>query len=269
MGGKALWQRSHPAGPERSFLHLQKVAQMRSEIHFPIQRAPVVTAGGVWNTTTYEPWGPERPDIMSDWGIGAEISLSFMPGKGSPKGDKIGLIQSVKALNNGIADPTGHEAVPLNDQGLAIDRDKGESGERTTNPVYGAHNTKTKKATGLTGNVPKSGENKYGIRNRIGANKPATLWDKPSSAVNPGEISKTFETTAVVLEGKQAGNYLGSVSWGYRRSKGAKKPHLDPATLTLASFGNPTEEFLSAAQSWNEAATNKEGENLVKVPIPK
>lgn len=232
-----------------------------------IQRV-ITTAGGVWDTTQYEAWGPKRPDPMSDVGFGAEISLQFMPGKGAPFGDKIGLVQTVTALAGGKPDPTGFEAVPLNKEGRAIDRDRGEHGQRNTNPVYGAHNTAHSSASKLTENVPKQGLNTYGKRNRFSKNSPAKLWDMPSSALGRGEIGKSFETSAVVLEGAHAGTYLGSVGWGYKRPADAKQPVLEPTALTKLSDGNPTPEFVEAARQWNEQGKTDEGDALVPVPIP-
>jgi hypothetical protein len=232
-----------------------------------VQRV-IATAGGEWDTEKYEAWGPAKPDPLSPLGIGAEISLHFTPGKGAPYGDKIGLIQTVTALAGGKSDPTHDEAVPLNKEGRAIDRGKGEGGARNTNPVYGAHNTGDSHASELTHNVPKAGENTYGKRKRAGKNTPARLWDQPSSTPGPEAISKSFETAAVVLEGKHAGTYLGTVAWGYKRDAGAKKPVLAPTVLTKVSDGNPTPEFLEAAQQWNDQGQTDEGDKLVPVPIP-
>lgn len=226
-----------------------------------LQRA-VDTAGGTWDTTKYEAWGPKRPDYFSPLGVGAEIALNFMPGKGSPFGSKIGLIQTVTATKDGVPDPTGMEAVALNNSGTAIDRIEG-----STSPVYGVDNTPLKKAQKLNDNLNKEGENTYGVRNLIGNNQAAKLWDMPSSDVSEKAlILKTFETAAVVLEGKNKGTYLGSVSWGYESPSGKKEPELKPTTLTMSSFGTPTQEFQNAAEEWNDAK-GPEDDNLVKVPV--
>lgn len=233
-----------------------------------VQRS-VITAGGSWDTSTYQAWGPASPELGAPMGIGAEIALSFTPGRGSPIGRKIGLIQSVKAQYNQKADPTGDEAVAPDEQGLTIDRSKGMHNERTTSPVYGAFNDQDRQAQSLTESLPKDAENAWGRRNRFLKNEPARLWDKPSSDVRGGETLKLFETAAVVLEGAETGQYLGTVAWGYHRAKGQKgAPDLAPAALTKVSDGNPSQEFRTAARHWNEAPANADGNALVPVPLP-
>ncbi len=231
-----------------------------------IQKVLLQTAGGAWEAVTYKAWGPGRPEPGADKGIGAEMDLKFTPGSGAPRSVKIGLIQTVTALVNGASDPTGFEAVPLNDSGRAIDRDTGGM-VPTSSPVYGAHNEEGKVATKLKHQLPDSGENTWGMRYWTGANKAARLWDKPSSAIDHrGSISKTFETAAVVLEGRSKGTYLGSVAWGYHRDAGSKAaPTLVP--FSVVSQGNPSADFLEAAGDWNRADKNR-GTPLVKVPIP-
>lgn len=231
-----------------------------------VQRLPITTNGGVWDTATYAGWGPGRPDKHSPYGIGVEIDLSFLPGAGSPKGQKIGLIQTVTAVAGAKADPTGYEAVPMSKAGRTIDRDMGDEA-RTSSPVYGVYNTETSTAKKLTDGLSGAGPNTYGMRNRVGPNKAAKLWDKPSSAIDHSmAISKTFETSAVVLEGKEKGKYLGSVSWGYSRERGSKgPPTLKP--FAKVSDGNPSADFFEAATAWNAAGTNGDMP-LVSIPIP-
>ena len=266
MGAKAMQMSRSGTPPLRSPVGYRRETGSGSAA----QRVAVDTAGGQWKTTTYEAWGPGYPDLLgSPKGIGAEIAIEFTPGTGAPIGKKIGLIQTVTATVNKKPDPTDRETVPLDKQGRAIDRDKGDDTAPTTSPVYGVHNTSASSAHTLAGGVQKLGENTYGMRNRFLKNKPAKLWDKPSSAVGKlsDEVGKHFETAAVVLEGPNSGQYLGSVKWGYVKPAGKKEPQLDSPGLELCTFGNPSENFVAAANAWNEAARPK-GQELVKVPVP-
>ena len=244
----------------------------------PVQRV-IKTAGGVWDTTEYEVWGPGRPPSEGgggDEGVGATISLHFTPGSGAPFYAKIGLIQSVKALANDKPNPTGWEAVELDDDGRAIDRDYRGNGADNTSPLYGAMNIKTskggksprvKETPKLSDNIKSDNKSSaYGMRYRFSKNKPATLWDEPSSVL--GKVSKEFETSAVVLEGRREGTYLGSVGWGYKFEPGHSGPEKLP--FRKLTDGNPTVEFMAAAQKWNDQkVTRNERRPLVQVPIPK
>ena len=243
-----------------------------------IQRVKVTTSGGVFETLKYEAWGPSRPDVISELGVGAEIELTFDPAN-APPGDKVALVQTVKAVKNAKRDDdtdalykqlAGKEGEPS--YLTAIDRQGVSDTSRVANtsPVYGADNkSKEKIGSRLSDNLPDegNGSNSYGVRNRFSKNKLARLWDKPSSDADwENEVSKHFETTAIVVEGKKAGTYLGSIRWGYKKKMEARKPELDPAVITKVSDGNPSADFLHAAKRWNE--TTNEENALTPLPIP-
>ncbi len=81
----------------------------------------------------------------------------------------------------------------------------------------------------------------------------AWLKDAPDldAAENSGQI---FETAALVLKGKQAGRYLGSVKWGWESKDTTDAQKLD---LAPVSKGDPSPNFLEPAKKWNEATVNK------------
>lgn len=61
-----------------------------------------------------------------------------------------------------------------------------------------------------------------------------------------------FETVALAVEGKQAGTYMGSVSWGWSID-GAGTFTQKP--LTLVSKGDPSKSFIAAAKQWNSVGS--------------
>ena len=229
----------------------------------------VDTNGGRWDTTVYAPFGPDRDPVTRARTIGADIRLEFLPNSTMPRGDKIGLIQTVRTITEGLPTFAGglNDAVAVRGQdtanrdniGLAIDRADDAS------PIYGSTGRPAKgKLKNSTNFVP---GNQLGKRCWFGANEKAKLYDAPRTDAVPNS-SQRFETTAVVLEGSAKGKYLGSISWGYTYAGGnGAVPVLLP--LTLVSLGDPSAAFLEAAQRWNTSgARSSTGDALAPVLAP-
>jgi hypothetical protein len=245
----------------------------------PIQLTQIRTGGGVWDDHgSLKALGPGIIDMFSsDSSVGAEISLDFTPGRGAPFGDGVGLIQSVHAQvrkteqGKTRADPTGFEAMPLDEHGRAIDRGRDDAeSPAPASPLYGVNDVEGHDSGSLADTPEKSEGTAIGRRRRFSTNLPAKLWDKPSSDYgnNNWTVGKSFETTAVVLEGEHKGDYLGSVRWGYEKSPDDKKTRLAPA-LVKASNGQPTDDFLESASRWNAGDGHREGDpDRVPIPIP-
>lgn len=75
--------------------------------------------------------------------------------------------------------------------------------------------------------------------------KEEALFDRPQGSAN------MFETTALGLEGRDAGQYFGSVKWGYEKKPG----DIEPKDIQLVSMGVPSQNYLAAAKLWNNART--------------
>ncbi|WP_293273906.1 hypothetical protein [Nannocystis sp.] len=92
----------------------------------------VDTFGGRWDTTQYAAYGPLRGIGDDGRMVGANITLEFLPNKNVPHTDKIGLIQTVRSLKNGVVSLvpglntnvaiTARTATTPDRVGLAIDR---------------------------------------------------------------------------------------------------------------------------------------------------
>ena len=113
---------------------------------------------------------------------------------------------------------------------------------------------------------------------------PAGLVDEPLGATLKGQ-SKTFETVALAIEGTDTGKSYGSVKWGFKIEGTVAAPKVAATDITLASSGNPTDNFTEAAKQWNRSRTqgtlkvavdpaevmkgNADGSNLTKGSLPK
>lgn len=71
------------------------------------------------------------------------------------------------------------------------------------------------------------------------------MYDRPQGSAN------MFETTALGLEGRDAGQYFGSVKWGYEKKPG----DVEPKDIELVSMGVPSQNYLAGAKLWNNTKT--------------
>ena len=264
-----------------------------------MQRAPVPTNGGEFDTTNYT--------VTSDGvGGGCDIRLKFTPNDlvETPL-RTIGLTQTNTrvASATGTAAPTdpkpGLVGQPVltgrslganqGDPGRLIDRVEyapdpttgGTSTLPTTNPMYGVHNTPANAAAGtaekvsgsLTDTAP-GGNATFGSRVKKPDGTfdpiPATLHDTPYMTLGGKQWRDTFETTALIMDGPMKNTYLGSVRWGWK-ADATGTVSLDPATLQLVNAGAPSSDFMAAAQKWNDQtikdSTTGTVHNTVDLPI--
>ena len=93
--------------------------------------------------------------------------------------------------------------------------------------------------------------------------KDAALYDGPTLANAAQDSRQVFETTALAIDGEQAGTYYGSVRWGWRTDGDGNFTKLP---LEAVSMGNPSETFMDAAELWNESE-DADGNETVDLPI--
>jgi hypothetical protein len=234
-----------------------------------IQLSEATTAGGLWEAKNYKP-------IRDGSLFGADMTLHFEPTH-PVESEMIALVQTVKTLKSTERNPdvetpdfiNDHNATMAlpgmsSDEGRAIDQPSKYSTD--TNPIYATSGDKS--TTLEDGKVTKTG-NQHGFRRAKKRHdeedfvQRAILTDRPTfhREFDEQEWQKTFEVTALVLEGMLANMYLGSVAWGFRREGGVDK--LDP--LTVVRQGPPSAEFMDAAKRWNASTVN--GKETVDLPI--
>jgi len=174
---------------------------------------------------------------------------------------KIGLSQSLQRLSNGTAftiNPTTANRMVGSGPGAGHYLDRVAT---ATNPIYGAANltgSQTLADTAATnaprGVTPSTSNASYELGHRFMASgtprvKNAWLDDTPERAPSPNS-SAEFETTALAIEGAQAGTYYGSVKWGYQRNSAGV---LSLIPFALVSQAVPSQNFLAPAEAWNRA----------------
>jgi hypothetical protein len=252
-----------------------------------IQRAPVQTNGGSFDTTAYSPIS--APTGAVGEGLGAHIELEFTAND-LVESTKIGLIQSVKAMKSsaaggardtvatGVGDPEEGQLImgPGGvDPGREIDRAVHPGGRAlpNTSPIYGVHNSAASTATALGDGTPTTGTSQWGSHTKDPTTHaflpavPARIDDTPGRGIEfAGQTYEhTFESTAIAIEGPIAPNtYLGSVSWGWR-SNATGNVTVDP--LTLVQAGAPSAAFMGAAAQWNAATFHDTGSGAAATPV--
>jgi hypothetical protein len=205
---------------------------------------------GKFDTTKYDKVGPAGGEY------GLDIKLTFDPDVKKVDATKIGLTQSIKYQLAGTAVglyPNHHDRMVKgggDGDGSQIDR---FGGGPFGNPLYAANSpTGKEKNLGDTPTVAGWGQHGWAYKDKGGQHHQiAKLNDTPTLPGRTKNAAQEFETAAVAVEGKQAGTYMGSVSWGWS-SDGAGKFTQKP--LALVSGGAPSKGFLAAAKQWNSVA---------------
>lgn len=200
---------------------------------------------------------------------GVSMTLYFHPGEKVTAG-KIGMMQSVKAVNNGkdiYSTPDSADRVIGSGPGAGYSLDRVET---MNNPIYGSMDLPSGQGLDQTNernpgftdqDAPgkksiTGGMNTYSLGHRNSATdvKDAWLFDEPGLSTPIGESSMTFETTAMALDGAMKGTFLGSVSWGWSKSKNGDVKKKD---LKLVSASVPSANFIQPAAAWNATKTLK------------
>jgi len=216
----------------------------------------VKTAGGTWTAARYVAITRYNHAPCH----GAFMRLEFEP-EHPADATKIALVQSVTVAKNRrmyYGNPTIKDRSVV---GTSIDQD-----ESSRSPLYADD-----PATGGGGlgssdvaTNPQGGD--HGHRYFDGDAwkvKKAWLKDMPHLREVDEFSFQVFETTALALEGTDAGTYYGSVKWGWWESNGGVL--LVP--LRVLSYGSVTDEFKASLKKWNQTRTS-EGEVPQQLPAP-
>jgi hypothetical protein len=268
--GAGRWQPDSAAGRRLLAHELAHVVQQGGgDASLGLAAAPPVvqrveTLGGTWSTDNYTLTFDAAGNHE-----GCEIDrLRFKPNE-QVDATKIGLVQTVNAVDNGVLDP-------VNATATARMIPAGEAGEGTyidrlasrRNPIYGM-NDPTGADQSLGGSAP-AGNAEWGFRFRptffgmvLELQNDATLYDGPARPGHGPSSHQIFETAALAVEGAQAGTFYGSVQWGWR-TDASNTPSLVP--LSVVSVGVPTVSFRTASDLWNTNPTST-GAATIDLPI--
>jgi hypothetical protein len=215
-----------------------------------LQRAPIETNFGKFDTTKYDAVGPAG----SEYGV--DIVLTFDPDTTKADAKKIGLTQTARSVLAGAAvalRPSQRGRIVSSGTGEGRQIDRIASGPYA-NPLYAAAAPGATDKLETTPTVPGWGQHGSNYKNDKGkaVHEPAKLIDTPTLPGHGKNAGQTFETAALAVEGAQSGTYMGSVSWGWQSDAAAKFTKLP---LTLVSKGDPSADFVAAAKQWNAWTT--------------
>ncbi len=208
-----------------------------------VQLASFPTFYGEFKDKTYKPIKENGVDIELEFHAGPTVNAT-----------KIGLTQILKSELGGVSAPIGPTQAERMvtggwAEGTYLDRLAARN-----NPIYGGQQLTGTDDLTDTGNSSGTYHLGWHFKDAAGAeqSKEAYLHDTPTRAGRGNNSGQMFETTALAVEGAQAGTYYGSVSWGWEVD-GSNKFSVLP--ITVVSKSAPSEKFFKAAEKWNAATS--------------
>lgn len=193
-----------------------------------------------------------------------DANITFEPGDNTDA-TKIGLTQVCKAQKNGNIEPIDpSERTKMTNNGSAIDRLS-----NMNTPIYGSdtlgagkgledtkqdNNRKKPDATNLEPGVDRNASYELGHHYKEKEEDPdfktknAGLYDGPTISGGANSM-REFETSALALDGKDKGEYYGSVKWGWEKDGTGVLKKID---FDIVSRGVPSKNFMEAAEKWND-----------------
>lgn len=192
----------------------------------------------------------DKENKLTTNGKELNFELEFNPKK-ETNATKIGLVQAVKRSVGGTAiaiDPNA--AMKMSDAGYRIDQHS-----EYPNPLYATTKnlvSGTTDKTELANYETNTYWGQHAIKNDDDWTQPAKLKDAPTTNKGKANAEKVFETTALAIEGTEKGTYYGSITWGCNTdASGVVTKH----DIAKASDGNPSDNFMGAAEKWNAGKT--------------
>jgi hypothetical protein len=241
-----------------------------------LQRSPVATSGGDWETFQYAPrkdFNEQLDRVPEAQGTrGVDIMLRFTPND-SVDAELIGLTQSAQSVVAGapmVKPKQAARSIPAADA-KPIDTGPGETDEGThidqsalgNNPIYAVDGDTDSLAADAT-----AANGQHGWHYKDAAGQPKTqeaeLVDTPRRDGAQTDSHQVFETTALATKGAQLGTYYGSIRWGWRTDAAG---NLTTIPLEKVSDGVPSSTFLKAAGLWNQGASESGAANI-DLPLP-
>jgi len=218
--------------------------------HSPaVQRAALPASDfGTFTMAKYDKLGP----LNGEYGI--DMELDFDPDATKVNAKNIGLVQTVHSKlgskDTQLFPVEKQRAVTDGDaKGTQIDR---YGGGKYGNPLYPTDAPAAADKLETTATVPEWGQHAFNYKEGdTPKHQIGKLIDKPTLPGRGVNSGQQFETTALAVEGTQAGTYMGSVTWGWR-TDGHGNFIQDPPSLK--SKGKPSDNFKAAAKQWNKSS---------------
>jgi hypothetical protein len=224
-----------------------------------LARDKATTWGGEWNAAPYEEWS--HPTLVAGEPVskGVDIRLEFTP-NANAKADKIGLVQSIKAVKGTEQYRPADDPVAASAQeklSVTVGAEKDWAIDRrfpNTNPIYGADDIQDTTGATLADTTFTKQKSGYSQLFERGKTDKAVVCDTPMRPTPLAPNARMeFETTAIALTGPQKDTYYGSVTWGWTTDGNGR---LVPIPFARKSERNPTASFIESAKVWN-ASSNR------------
>lgn len=187
---------------------------------------------------------------LSNGSHNMSFRMSFLPKKGCINAKTVGLVQIVRAVENGSV-----KAISINshskmgESGYRVDQD-----ELNPNPLYATNNQLINPdADGelIDYAIDKRNFGQHAIKKEDNTWTKATLNDLPSISRFPNS-SREFEVVAIALDGEDKHKYFGSIGWGWLKDE---KGTVTLKSMSLISEQRPSDNFVDAANAWNKGKT--------------
>jgi hypothetical protein len=277
--GQGMFNTYSAEGKELLVHELMHAKGNNSEDSSLIQRTPVTTYWGTWDTDKYSPIvNPKDP--TEEYGL--DIILKFTPGDKVNCG-KIGMVQTIKSviderktfpsldyndyekrsLDGDLKSPI-NKTFGTTEEGFAIDRTSPFNDPTFQSDKYNATDTTLGGGDEYVENGKKV-NGTYGKRINSGNNwivTPSTLLDGPQLPDAGYGSMQVFETAAIGLESPQSGVYMSSIKWGWKKESGSK---IIPIPIEKVSESIPSATFFKSAKKWNDASTG--GNATIDLPL--
>ncbi|WP_158657931.1 hypothetical protein [Agarilytica rhodophyticola] len=216
-----------------------------------MQMAEIKTKKGIFKNTKYKP-------VVDECLIGADVKIEFKTRWDEAKdinAKKIALIQVVKQTKGSLQEnlEPQHEQTTDENTGYRVDRVGGAA-----NPIFGADDP-------IDGDILKTESYEYKDQGKYKIGKDITdsnkypprhiefaeLYDMPRLPRFPTTIRRSmeFEVAAIVIEGADKDEYLGSIKWGFTREEGQK---VKMNKFEISTDSTPSLNYTAAAEKWNE-----------------
>lgn len=193
-------------------------------------------------------WGEINPTI-TETRNGLDADLEFVPGD-NVDATKIAFSQAVRTSISDtprIIDPSQEDRMV--DDGSSADGFRIDRLTTSNNPMYGTPSLPDGSELEDTTGSNSKYDIGYHYTDASGDHdKNAFMHDSPGhAAVNNSKME--FESAVLAIEGAQEDTYYGSIKWGWERDGSGD---LSPLATEIASMGTPTNNFMAAAQAWNQ-----------------
>jgi hypothetical protein len=226
-------------------------------------KGPIRTFGGVWTAQLYD----VNPGVKDITARGAKMELIFTPAYPADA-TVIVLVQSVKAIKNEMPYFLEDDKVSYAKEQSEVIKARSGQGFSIDHKAWSQSFAYASVPSSLIDLENGAGTHGCRFQGKNGWNvQPATLNDYPHIRGVKSTSGQYFETTALAIEGNDAGTYYGSVRWGWEAKNGS--PDIELMPFEVGSYGSATPHFQKSVTLWNKTKTIEEEEPFPLPNVPR